>query len=261
MVSDYAKKYRQRMKEKLSSKDMPRAGVPSPTPSPPANSQGEAIPLGLEYFEKLKNSPPREYFEELFPKLKNANDDEAKQFIEALAGMLSGLPGTDFGVEIPEWVKKASRKCLELTGIDFDGLKNGNISTKEIGKIFGLMEIPLGYEPPPKIKEAAANLTKLGRAEAAKASSREAKEFFTELDNAEKAADRLKTPPKRIKIFMIIAAAWRQVETFENAGQLHRWLEEIDAFDGSITDPAETRKICRLVGLNLRDKAGRPFQK
>ncbi|MEI6196786.1 MAG: hypothetical protein WCS42_20920 [Verrucomicrobiota bacterium] len=222
-----------------------------------ATSQGEALPPGAEYFSKLRTLSPRDFITQLCaPKLKSATDEEAKLVIECFAGMLSGLPDFyNFQVQIPEWVKTASRKYWESLGIDFNEIQKGNMA--EIGKCIGLLD-QSETKPPTETDSAAISFAESAKVEAAKSPAKDASQFFTGAAKGEIIREQIKVPPKRIKVFMIMSAAWRHVEQFKSAGQLHRWLEEIDAFDGSITDPAETRKICRLVGLQLRDKAGRP---
>ena len=242
------------MKSKRTKKTAPKK--PLPLASSAATIPVEVVPPGLEYFAELKNSTPRKYFEEIIPELKNAGEEQANQLIEALAGALSGFSNFDFGVQVPEWVKTASKKVLELLGIDFNKIESFDVA--EIGKIIGLMESSFKDETPQRFQEASANLSKMSRAEAATLNAKEAREFFTELEKGQKIPNKIEYIPKRIKVIAIISMAWRRVETFENAGQLHRWLLEINAFDGSITDSAETRKICRIIGLKYNTKAGKP---
>jgi hypothetical protein len=240
------------MKKKSPSKATPSISVPAKIE--------EEIPPELIAFEKIKACAPREFVERMFaPKLKSATDEEAKPVIEAFAGLLSGIPDFfDFRVQVPDWTKKASAKFLKATGINFAAANKGNLT--EFGKIFGLLEPEIPKETPSELQKAATSLKTFVRTEAAKAPAKDAKEFFTGVERGEKIPDKLLQLAQRTKVFAIIAGSWRHVETLESAGQLHNWLKE-EGIIVARTDAAETRKVCRMIGLKLRDEAGRPLKK
>ena len=63
-----------------------------------------------------------------------------------------------------------------------------------------------------------------------------------------------------IKAYQAIAADWPESSKCEgNAGKLHQWLIDKGVIHFR-TDPAATRKICRIIGFPTRGKAGSPRQ-
>jgi len=242
------------MKTKLSPEKIETQNAPVLTPDTEA-SQDEAIPPGLEYFAKLKEGGARSYVLMLFPKLQNAPPELFNQALESVAGMLSGIPVIDFGVQVPEWVKEASRRSLDLIGINFDEIKNGKMSA--LGKVVGMMETLPINEAPQELKNSTAILAVSARADAAKLSAKDAVNFFSGVESMDRTLQKLQQPPQRTKVFVLISAAWREIEKFESAGQLHKWLLKMGVIVPQ-TDAAETRKICRIIGLKFRGNAGRP---
>jgi hypothetical protein len=211
---------------------------------------------GLAHLHQLRIHNPKQFVIKLFPKLEKATDEEVDQFIEAFTGIFSGIPGFNLGVQVPDWVVQSSKKYFEGLGLDFAKINADDIM--ENGKLLGLMETVLVGESLPELKEAATDFVPYVKAEAAKASPKDAVKFFTGVESAEKTTAKMKQPTQRAIVFLMIAAAWREVEKFNSAGELHRWLDEKGVFLSNKTEPAETRKICRLIGLQLRNKTGRP---
>ena len=211
----------------------------------------------VAYFRKLKKSKPEQLAKELIPELQRARKSRVQNANIALEGLISSIPNSNFGAEVPEWVVRASHHGLQLLGIDFNELEKTNSS--ELGKFFGLLE-KLKYEKAPvKLKKASFGLSQIARREISKSPPSEARQFFAGMERAEKIHNGIKQPPQRIKVFLVIAAAWRQVQQFGSAGQLHRWLLEFGVIAGN-TEYAETRKICRIIGLRFRT-SGRPKNK
>jgi hypothetical protein len=244
------------MKTKLPSNKTQPKKVTMPMPNP-APSQAEGFPPGAEYISKLLTSTPREMTLAFCPNLQTAPPEVINQAIESLAGYFSSVPLFNFGVQVPEWVKAASRNCQEFFRMDLDKGKNGNLL--ELGKAVGMMEVKQLKGMPTDLKNAATDFAAFLRADTAKLPAKGAKQFFTGIESTEKIIGKNQIPQRK-KVFCLISVAWREVEKFESAGQLHNWLVKIGTID-PITDPAETRKVCRLIGLKFRDKAGRPPKK
>lgn len=223
-----------------------------------ATSQGEEIPPGLEYLSELKDSSPLQQLAACFPKFAEAlKTDKAQEATECFAGWFWGA-GFDLGVELPEWVKSASVKYWEAAGLNFTELKKGN--SKDIGALVGLAENAPPSISPSKPEQAAQNLIKHIKTESGDFSATELKKYADARANALKMIQRIAEPPQRVKVFLTIACAWRQVEKMESAGEFHRWLVTHDLIAGG-TDAAETRAVCRIIGFNPHGAAGRPPKK
>jgi len=246
------------MKKKFYRNSAPQINAPTQKASP-ANNQGEQFPPALLYFSKLQSKPPHEFITELFPKLKGAKSNEINYAVQAISGLVAGFSLNNLDAQIPEWVKNASTKCLAgFLEIDIPNLESGKYS--EIGKMLGLIQNTPLKDAPSKLSDAAKELVQFFRIEAAKSSAKDAKEFFAGFEIAEKRQSQNANPAQRTKVYAVIAIAWREVEKFQSAGELHRWLLEHKVILPQ-TDAAETRTICRNIGLRFCDKAGRPPKK
>lgn len=245
------------MKRKLSPKKEQRKKASAPTPNPEA-SQGEAIPPGLKFFTELKKKTGAQQAAAVFPAFADALARGDIKQIEATSGFLSGF-GLDLGVPVPEWAKAASRKFWDGVGFDFLTTFQGQAS--QMGKLVGLVEIAPKNIHSSEAKQAANALVQHEKTEAVNSPPDKHFEFAKGRKEAAKIVEKVQGMSQRAKIFAVIACAWREVEKLESAGQLHNWLLKNGVIN-PLTDPAETRKVCRLIGLKFRDKAGRsPKQK
>ena len=224
-----------------------------------AACQGEVIPPGLEFFAEMKSKSPMEQIAAVMPIFASnlAADDSLK--MDKMAALLSGIE-LDLGVPIPFWAKTASKKFWEATGFDFLANlqdKNGELSLSDIGKTVELMELMPKTISPTKPEQAMQALVKYVKADALNLPAVKNMEFASGRMNVVKKIERGNNLTQRAKIYIMIAITWREIENFKSAGQLHNWLLKNGIIVPS-TDPAETRKVCRLIGLKLREKAGRP---
>lgn len=168
--------------------------------------------------------------------------------------------GIDLGITIPDWAKKASTKAMEAFGLDFIAmLETGQRAN--VGKVTGLVEIM----PPPKnampvaeeLKKLGSDFCQFAKTEAANAPAEESKEFFDGRANARKVIERISGSAQRTKVYLLISVAWQLIAEFSSAAELHQWLISENAILPD-TDPADTRKVCRSIGLKFPSKPGRP---
>lgn len=215
-----------------------------------AKSQ-EAVPPGLEF---LAGKNPVEAVQAMFP--------NACVNISALAPFLA-ISGYDCGISSPEWAKESLRNAFKILGFG-NAQEIENFASVAAGKAVGFVE----NAPPPKseiLKSESANQFKntfcqMAKAEAANASPEVSKQFFNARAQGANAIQRMKFAPQRGKVYLLIAIAWETVACFKSAAELHRWLIKQKAILPQ-TDPAETRKICKIIGLPLHGKPGRPSKK
>lgn len=216
---------------------------PSAKPTEPSKLQ-VAVPPTLD---KLAQLPISETVNHLL--------GPPKQGMAARAGFFSGL-GIDLGLPLPHWVKEASRRGWKSCGFDFDFQ-----SEEGLPAVLGTMAGLATCSPPDCPPEHASLASDIGGflvdVAAKHGSKEEAAEFFTARAGAGAILRRLENIPQRAKVFLCIAAGWQTVEKFESAGELHLWLWKQKVILPQTSD-AETRKVCRMIGLRLREKAGRP---
>lgn len=171
--------------------------------------------------------------------------------LERRAGFLSGL-GVDLGVVVPDWAREASKRFFAGMGIELATEQN----PKEFGKMLGLMERAKAENYSAQFPWLDSLIEWL-RAEGAKAEPEQAKAFFAGRAAALAIVSRVEQPNVRAKVFASIAARWRDISRLKSTGELHRWLIEKKIILPA-TDAAETRKVCRVIGLHFRKKAGKP---
>ena len=220
------------------------------------SKENEVIPPGLEFFAALKDKTQLEMMAAVLPQLKSVLESGDSAQKEALAGLIAGF-GIDLGVELPEWVKAASTKFMESLGLDFLSASNAPES-EDFGKLVGLAERSLINTDSLEVQEKAIlEFTKFAKSEAANESAEESKRFFDGRAKAPKILEKAEFMPQRAKVFFVIAVTWREIQKLESAGQLHRWLIDQKVIVSG-TDSAETRKVCKIIGLKLCGNAGRP---
>jgi hypothetical protein len=228
---------------------------------PPPNSaaiQGEAVPPGLEFFAELKDKSHAEQVAAVTPKFAAALKTGDEKALGVYAALFSGV-GIDVGIKIPLWAKAASQMFWQAISLDFLArLPDGQPS--DVGKFCELVQLAPQKDNPSRLDQTVQTLVQLIKSEAANLPADKNLEFAKGRMNAGKVIERMKGLPQRSKIYAVIAVAWCEVEKFESAAQLHNWLLKQGVIVSS-TDAAETRKVCRIIGLQLRAKAGRPPDK
>lgn len=229
----------------------PAAELSTTLQSMPESWDGD-LPPGLEHLQRLK---PRAWLARLI-KVPETIDAQ-----EAMAGFLSGI-GLDLGVQVPEWARQASRLFMASVGFAMPS-PLADAKPGEIGRLFGIWE-QVAQSPTDAIPDAAASqmapLMEVMRAEAAKASPAISKQFFDGRAAAPSLEERLTNLPQRAKVYLAVSALWRTVAGLNSAGELHRWLLEKE-FILPATDPADTRSVCRSIGLRFSGRPGRPSRR
>ncbi len=222
---------------------------------PAAPSQ--AIPPGLEVFAELKNKSHSEQIAAVVPEFKKALNAGNDEIIGRFAGMISGLGAEiDIGIAVPEWAKAASRKFWETVGMDFLG-RLQNCEPEDMGKILEFIQLTPVTDSPTKVQKGIDNLAKFIKDEAKDLPAEKNLEFAKGRVRAKKMLNSVTAMSQRTQCYLMISLMWEKFQNFESAGKLHIWFLENKILP-QITDPAETRYICRSIGLRLREKAGRP---
>ena len=243
------------MKRKFPQKTRKPAGA-----SVPPNSPAVKIPA---IFKKYEGKNPDDVIREIISKVTSNNEDATK----ALAGVFLGMG--DIGLAAPEWVKRASQKMLEGTGLDFMAKMGSDIElvqfSREMGKAVGVAEKLLKNPKPisSKIgamgKKFAAPFVKFSKSVASEAEPRESEAFFSGRNESEKLIEIMRQPPQRAKIYLLIALCWQQIQKFNSTGEFHKWLLSLKKPDGTNliapgTDSREIRKICQSIGLEFENR-------
>jgi len=170
-----------------------------------------------------------------FPKVGDDAPEWAKQ--AAKMGFASAMP--------PTRKLKASEKYL--AGFDFGKFS----AARELLRTNMRFPLPSEY----------GGLDDLELCDALKLPSDQRADFFCGFRDGEKCVREMPeraNATQRVKMFRIIAEEWQEAKKCEgNAGDLHRWLETKSAIVQG-TDYAATRKVCKLIGFPMREKAGRP---
>jgi hypothetical protein len=199
-------------------------------------------------FEKFVGKTPLQVFENVAPSAKN---------LEAISALCAGL-GVDLGIDAPNWAKVAAQKFFEAISVN----SVDDISIPALtGQLAGLVELV----PPSKnsglkseaLAQFAKDFCQNSKAEAANASTEYAKAFFNARADAGKVLQKIKSLPQRVKVYIIIAAMWPLIAELGSAAKLHTWLIK-GRFILPNTDAADTRTVCRSIGLKFASKPGRP---
>ena len=213
----------------------------------PLTNAGEQIPPGLEFLA-VKN--PLEGFQAMFPGVQSD--------FKSLAPLMS-LHGFDPGFHVPEWAKKSAQIGMEMMGFEINQTTE-NLTSPAFGKMVGFIEAA----PPMKderLKSARAArvkdyVCKIAKEEASNAAPEKSKQFFNARAKGAIDVSQISFMPQRAKAFLFISIAWQVIPELKSAAELHRLLIHVKALSAN-TDPAETRKLCRIIGLQLKGKAGR----
>jgi len=216
----------------------------------------EITPPGMEFLDQFKDKSPVQIISQLLPKFADAlKTDQAQNAIDAFAGLLWGL-GLDLGASLPEWVKSASEKFWQFSGMNF--LKNlENNKPADFGSLLELINLqPINKNLPPEQAQVIDNIGHLIKSESANLSAVELKQFADARVAAPKIINKLKNPTDRTMIFIIIACAWREIEKLGSHAKTHQWLLDHKIISSN-TDRAETAKFFREINLP-KGKAGRP---
>ena len=230
--------------KKTSSKATPK-NMSAPPPAAWLVMHGEIKEVNPDTIRGLKHPkfpPPLPTLIELavrqfFPNVEDDAPEWAKQ--AAKMAFASALP--------PTRKRKASEKYLE--GFD-------------CGKFSAARELlPADMRPP--LPSEYGGLDDLDLRNALKLPSDQRADFFCGFRDGEKSVREMPsraTVLQTVKSYAAIAAHWREASKCEgNAGKLHQWL--IDRLVINFrTDPAATRKMCRIIGFPTRNKAGSPRQ-
>lgn len=164
--------------------------------------------------------------------------------------------------DAPEWAKRASEMAFASA---MPPTRKSKASEKylegfDYGKVSAATEF-LPAKMRPALPSKYGGIDDLELRDALKFPSDQRADFFCGIRDGEKCVREMPERAKatqRVKMFRIIAAEWREARKCEgNAGNLHRWLETKGAIVQG-TDYAATRKVCRLIGFPMREKAGRP---
>lgn len=218
----------------------------------PVSTDQEGLPPELKFLERFAGKTPAQGVLGYFP---NITDKGVKCF----AGGLSGL-GVDFGIEIPDWTKNASRKAFQAAGLDFIPNINGGFDV-DLGKLSGLMEkiVKAGFSEQLSPYKA---LYELMNAEAAKLSPAQAKAFFDGRAESEVIESKCLNLQQRAKICLMISFLWFEVVNLKSTTELFEWLISQNTPDLVVlipdTDSREIRDICSSIGLHFGNPGGRP---
>lgn len=184
----------------------------------------------------------------------NPKFGEMPDVVKAMAGLLAGI-GIDFKIPFPLWAKAASKKFWEGSGMNFNEGMN-TWSVKDLSKLMGVYELANNGKLP-LIDKYAKPYSDFLKKKAAFSSPQISKQFADGRADAEKVIEKVKFLAQRSKVYGAIAINWHVVEKFGSAAELHKWLLKNNAILPA-TDSAETRKVCRAIGLKFKSKAGRP---
>ncbi len=228
-------------------------------PAPIQDSAKCDAPSVLEFLARLNDKTPREIAVALIPALAD------KPKLEAMAGLLFG-GGIDLGVALPDWVKVASKRSWNALGLECFAVamtENSAPDPAVIGKMAGLLElIQRPGNAPDSIKALWPYLqaySRLIKQKSAEDPFERASKFFDAGADAKKTLARMEGLSQRARVFFAIALAWREIDKFKSAGELHRWfMREKIIVPG--TDAAEIRRACRVIGLSFPGKPGRQRQ-
>jgi hypothetical protein len=165
----------------------------------------------------------------------------AREKVEALAGAMFGF--TDLGVAIPNWAKKASIQFWKNYVGDkpLEPLK----SAEDFGVFVKLLELyTQGHfdetkpdKPPSKLEKFLSGIagkvySLLMKKIVSDFSDSEKSQFYAGCVRAGKIVEKMQNPNyldmiKRAKVYLIIAAAWRQIERFKTHAERERWLQSL----------------------------------
>jgi hypothetical protein len=157
----------------------------------------------------------------------------------------------------PKWAKRAAELAV-ASAMPPNRKRNASenyLAGFGCGELFGAAEML-----PPAVTDATLFGIRYEREFYASLPSDEAADYYTGLRDGEK---RLREMPEkanafqRVKAFRAIAAGWREAEKFESSSQLHDWLLRNGAIV-TATDSRETRKICKMIGLEYQNKWRKP---
>ena len=225
---------------------------PTPAPAMPAAELKVPVPSILKRLARLT---PAEAMAQALSDLLGP----PKNGMEGRAGLMSGL-GLDIGLPVPVWAKEASRRFWSCCGLEFNAVNESGLTSAQLGLLAGLGEQPPQDLPTKLAKDSSDMVVFLKDVANKHGSPKEASEFFAARAHSGKTVEKMAQLPQRAKVFLCIAVAWKDVQGFQSAGELHRWLLDNKAILPQ-TDSADTRKVCREIGLDLREKAGRPPRK
>ncbi len=213
----------------------------------------ERIPPGLEFLADVKTLT--DVLKILSPKATN---------LDGFAAIFSGIH-CDMGIPIPTWATLAAKIFWKAVGLDLtSNLEDENPS--DVGKWVGFVEEASASDVKDKtlnsvnVKKAITYFCATEKSKAANSSPEISKQFFDERVNGKKCVEKSSFLPQRPIVYFFIATQWREIETFNSSGELHRSLLNLKIIL-PMTDAAETRKVCRSVGLKFASKAGRPLKK
>lgn len=206
-------------------------------------------PAGLELFSE---TTPAEMLKGVFP-----------EGFDAVAGFASGL-GIDYGIEIPEWAKQASRQFFKyFFGADFQPLE----TFYDMGMIAGLIELRIKHPIPPRFSKVSGFikmfpiLLPLLETKVRGASPQETADFYTGRARAGMVFEKWQDPEylKMVKvapIYAAVAAGWKcfqQIDSYADAEDFLRFQKTI----GSEVDSRECRAVFKRIGFPA-GKPGRP---
>jgi hypothetical protein len=165
----------------------------------------------------------------------------AREKLEAMAGFMAGF--TDLGVAIPDWSKKASIQFWKNYVGDkpLEPFK----SAEDFGIFAKLLELytkgqfseSKPINPPSKLDKFLSGIagrvySLLMKKVVSDFSDAEKSQFYAGCVRAGKIVEKMQNPNyldmiKRAKVYLIIAAAWRQVEKFKTHAERERWLRSL----------------------------------
>jgi hypothetical protein len=228
------------MKKKLSSKVEPK-NAPAPPPAAWLVMHGGNIKVKPYTIRSIKFYPRP-------PRLPTSIELAARKIFPEVEA------------DAPEWAKRASQMAFTSA---MPPTRKRKASEKylegfDCGKFSAAEEM---LPPDVRLTSPAEYGGKTDVQLAADLPSNQRADFFCGFRDGEKSIQEMPNRAKviqTIKAYQTIAADWREASKCEgNAGQLHQWLIDKGAINFK-TDPAATRKICRIIGFPTRSKPGRP---